>query len=331
MATIIWILVEYAQIAPYLLYRSIDWFAVLLSPFALLAGALLLLRRPRLGYMIAALGAALPLPWIFLTESRGSVNSWIALNASWNDPDTFRYMRYSQLRILSVGLLLMTLIWAVTRLLPLHWQLRNRAVNQRTWPAIAITLIFIVYWFRTSASPYRQPVITDGVQPELSILHVEKDGIAFHETRVSLYRDGSYYVVRNDRQLFHYSFVETAHRGLLTDDLRAKSKAIEALPELKQTLDKAPRALRARHGEGWYTEMGSFAITAFTTENATPPPADLRAFLRELEGAPTIGPSSQYEVRDVALGFSYDPKAGLGYSAQNQRCAHRPDGREYCY
>jgi len=129
MATIIWMLVEYAQIAPYLLYRSMDWFALLLSPLALLAGASLLLRRPRLGYMVAALGAALPLPWIFLTETRGSVNSWIALNASWNDPDTFRYMSYSQLRILSVGLLLMTLIWAVTRLLPLDWQLRNRAAN----------------------------------------------------------------------------------------------------------------------------------------------------------------------------------------------------------
>ncbi len=150
----------------------------------------------------------------------------------------------------------MTLIWAVTRLLPLHWQLRNRAVNQRTWPAIAITLIFIVYWFGTFAFPYRQPVITDGIHPELSILHVEKDGITFHETRISLYRDGRYQLVRNDRQLFHYSFVETAHEGLLTEDLCAKLKAIEALPELKRTLDKAPRALQARHGEGWYTEMG---------------------------------------------------------------------------
>ena len=195
-ASITWLLVNYAQTAFYLSYRRMDWFAVLLSPFVLLAGTLLLFRRPRLGYMVAALGAALPLPWIFTTETRGSVNSWISLNASWNDPDTFRYMRYSQLRILSVGLLLMTLIWSVTRLLPLHWQLRNRAANQRTWPAIAITLIFIGYWFGTSAFPYRQPLITDGVSPEVSILHVEKDGITFHETRISLYRDGTYYLVR---------------------------------------------------------------------------------------------------------------------------------------
>jgi hypothetical protein len=32
------------------------------------------------------------------------------MNASWNDPHVFHYMHYSQLRIVSVALLLMTLI-----------------------------------------------------------------------------------------------------------------------------------------------------------------------------------------------------------------------------
>ncbi len=69
-------------------------------------------------------------------------------------------------------------------------------------------------------------------------------------------------------------FRETAHEGLLTDDLRTERKVIQALPELNRTLDKSPRALRTMHSGGWYTEMKSFAITAFTTENATAPPAD---------------------------------------------------------
>ena len=64
---------------------------------------------------------------------------------------------------------------------------------------------------------------------------------------------------------------ETAHEGLLTDDLRTVLKVIQALPELNRTLDKSPRALRTMHGEGWYTQMGSFASTAFTTENAIVP------------------------------------------------------------
>jgi hypothetical protein len=169
------------------------------------------------------------------------------------------------------------------------------------------------------------------MRSELSILNVTKDGFAFHETRVSLYHDGRFYVVRRDRKLFRYSFGETAREGLLTDDLRSKLKVVQALPELKRTLDQSPRALRAQHGEAWYTEMDSFRITAFTTENATPPPADLVNFFREVEGAPSAGEGSHYDVRDVCLGFCYDPKAGLGYSAENQRCATRPDGKELCY
>jgi hypothetical protein len=331
-AAIAWMLVSYVRIARGILsYTPLDWLAVLLSPFVLLSGALLLRRHPRLGYMVAAVGAILPLPWIFMTESRAFGNSWIAMNASGDDRDLSHYSSYYQLRIVSVAFVLMTLIWAITRLLPSDWQFLNRPVNQRTWPAIAITFTFILYWFAAFVFPYRQPIIVDGLQSDLRILHVKKDGTAFHETSISVYHDSRFYLVRSDRQLFHYSFGETAHEGLLTDDLRNKLKVIQALPELKRTLDKAPRALRAQHGEGWYTEMGSFAITAFTTENATPPPADLVAFFRALEGTPSNGASSHDEVRDVCLGFCYDPKAGLGYRAENQRCAFGTDHKEFCY
>jgi len=77
--------------------------------------------------------------------------------------------------------------------------------------------------------------------------------------------------------------------------------------------------------------MQSFAITAFTTENATAPPPDLVAFFSGVEGEPSTGASSHYEVRDVCLGFCYDPKAGLGYRAENQRCTYGADGKEHCY
>ncbi len=331
-ATVVWLLVSYSRIARDILsYRSMDWLAVLLSPFVLLGAALLLRWLPRLGYATAVVGAVLPLPWIFMTESRTAGNSWIAMNASWKDPEVFHYMRYAELRIVSVALLLITLIWAVIRLLPPNWQLQRRPLNQRTWPAIAITLMLIMCWFAAFAFPYREPIIVDGMHPELSILHVRKDGAKLHETRISIYRDGRFYVVRNERQLLRYSFEETAQEGLLTDNLRAKLKVIKALPELMLTLDKPPRALQARHGEGWYTEMGSFAITAFTTENRTPAPADLVAFFLEVEGAPSIGETTHDEVRDVCLGFCYDPKAGLGDRAENERCAYRADGKQRCY
>jgi hypothetical protein len=125
-----WMLVSYARIGrDILLYMGIEWLAVLLSPFVLLSGALLLHWRPPIGYMVAAVGATLPLPWIFMTESRAFGNSWIAMNASSLEPNV--YMRYFQLRIVSVGFLLVTLIWAMTRLLPSDWQLGNRPLNRR--------------------------------------------------------------------------------------------------------------------------------------------------------------------------------------------------------
>ncbi len=331
-AILAWMLVTFAQIGRDLLsHVSSDWFAVLLSPFVLLAGVLLLRWRPRLGYIVAAFGAVLPLPWIFISESRSYGNSWTALNTIWKDPYGSHYQRYFELRIITVALLLMTLIAGMTRLLPARWKIKNRPVNERSWPAIAISLIFMGCWFAAYVSPYREPMIVGGMPPEFGILNVRKDGMTFHECRVSIYRDGKYYVARNDRQLFRYSFRETIHEGLLTDDLRAKLRAVQALPELKRIQDKSPRALRARHGEGWYTEMGTYAITAFTTENATTPPADLVAFFHTMQESLSTGQSSHYELRDVCLGFCYDPKAGLGYRAENQRCAYGANGKEVCY
>jgi hypothetical protein len=331
LVAIIWMFVLKAPVSSDYLPLRAALLAGLLGPVALLVGTLLLRRHCRLGNSVVATGAALPLPWFFLTESRAFANSWISLNASWNDPDSFRYMRYSQLRIISVALLLTTFILAVTRLLPSHWQLLRNPINRLTWPAFAISFMFIAHWFATYAFPYRQPVIVDAMQPELGLLHVEKDGAVFHETAVTVYSDGRYYLTRNDRHLFHYSFSETAQEGLLTNDLRAELNDILALPELKRTLDRAPTALRSRHGEGWYTQMGSFKITAFTTENATPPPSKLRTFLADIEREPPLNTSQRYELRDVCLGFCYDPKAGLGDRAENERCSQRPDGSDLCY
>jgi len=330
LVAVAWMFVLSARVAGDNLPKSIPLLFGLLSPVGLLFGAVLLRRHSRLGLFIIAIGAALPLPWLFLTE-RAFSNSWIALNASWNAPDPSPYMRIAQLRIVSVGLLLMTLVSAVTRLLPSHWHLLRHPINRLTWPAFAMSFIFITCWFAKSVLPYRQPVIVDAMRPELGILHVEKDGTAFHETRVTVYRDGRYYLTRSERHLFRYRFTETAQEGLLTNDLRTRLQAILALPELKRTLDVAPRALRARRGEGWYTKMGSYKITAFTTENSTAPPAELRIFLTQLEREPSLGTTSRYELRDVCLGFCYDPKAGWGDRAENERCSQRPDGSELCY
>ena len=186
------------------------------------------------------------------------------------------------------------------------------------------------YWFATFAFPYRQPIIIDAMRPEISILHVNKDGTRFHESRISVYRDGTYYLTKSERRLFSYTFKEVSYHGIMTSDLRNQLTAIKAIPALQRTLSKAPGSLRAWHGEGWYTEANSIAITAFTTENTTEAPSELAAFFHQIEGIPTTTGVS-YEVKDVCLGFCYDPKAGLGYRAENQRCSEKSGGRLVCY
>ena len=165
---VVWMFVTLARISRENLPRSAGLLAGLLGPIVLLYGLVLLRRHFRPGYSVLALGSALPLPWFFMTESRAFANSWIALNSPWSDPDSLRYVHYSQLRIILVALLLMTLMSAVIRLLPSHWQFLHRPVNRVTWPAIAISSMFILCWFGTYVFPYRQPVIIDGVQPNSS-------------------------------------------------------------------------------------------------------------------------------------------------------------------
>ena len=241
------------------------------------------------------------------------------------------YLRYAQLRIVCAVLLLFVLVWALIRLLPPSWQIRNLPVNRRTWPALVIAPFVVAWWFTASAFPYRQPVILDAQLAELDILHVEKNGLGFHETSIRIYRDGRFFMAHNDRRLFRYKFEEVWHGGALTESQRMQLKTVLGLPDLKRTEERAPRALRVAHGEGWYTETGRFAIAAFTTENATLPPAELVAFFRGIVEMPFDGPRYRYDVRDVCLGFCYDPQAGLGYRAINQRCREGADSKEYCY
>ena len=82
---------------------SFDRSAFLLSPLVLINSVLFLTRKPRIGLVLAAIGSALAIFWVFGTESRAYRNSWIALNASWNDPGVPSYIGYSLLRIVSTA------------------------------------------------------------------------------------------------------------------------------------------------------------------------------------------------------------------------------------
>jgi hypothetical protein len=245
-----WMLISYARFVP-ITSLDISFFAASLSPFVL-AATVLLLSRPRIGNVMTIIGGVLPLFWIYKTESRAFMNTWVLLNASEAREETV-CLRYAQLRIACAALLLFALVSALIRLLPSRWHVRKLAVNRHTWPAFVVTFLVIAWWFAAFALPYRQPVIVDAKAAELNVLHVEKDGLDFHETRISVYRDGRFLMTHNDRRLFRYKFEEVWHEGALTESQALQLKTLLVLPDLQRTQDRSPKALRAAHGEGWYT------------------------------------------------------------------------------
>jgi hypothetical protein len=213
----------------------------------------------------------------------------------------------------------------MTRLLPAKWTLRKVPVRERTWPAVVVCFLVITSWYSISASPYRIPLIADGAPPELIVLHVEKDGIQFHETAVGASRDGRIYVQRNDRRLFQYRFLASESVGMMPETITARVHTLAQSAQLRELRTAPAVALRSKNAEGWYVRTGH-KVLAFTSEYGTLPPREVVDLFRDLESAAVPGKELR-TVNDVCLGFCYDPLAGLGLDNLNDRCAERDGTR----
>jgi hypothetical protein len=195
--------------------------------------------------------------------------------------------------------------------------LRKIPLRERTWPVFAVCLLFIAVWYCVSVSPYRVPLIVDGVGAELTLLHVEKRGIQFHETSISVYRDGRFFVARNDRRLFHYRFANRTESGVLSEAVTTSAITMARSAQLKELRTPPATALRSWNAEGWYIRTPQ-NVLAFTTKYGTEPPRNVVDLFQDLESvAPTK--KALWTNRDVCLGFCYDPLAGLGLVYLNDR------------
>jgi hypothetical protein len=306
--------------------QTVMLLASLACPVLFLVASVVIFYRPRIAYGLALAAALLALAWLVWTELVQSrwASSWILLNASG------RYdvpvIPIALVKILTTCFVLLGGLCAILRLLPAGWVLRGHPVGERTWPAIALTAVTMAAWFVWAVPPYRQPIIVDGVPATLRILRVEKRGLWFHEISVRTWRDGKFWISRDDRRLFQYQFQENIAQGDMPPAVEQDVKAlVQSLAAQQPPSTQPPNALRSWNAEGWYATVGYQGIFAFTTEHATTPPVELVRTFRELDG---LKPDStvQGETRDVCLGFCYDPAAGLGFTAVNQRCGYSPSG-----
>jgi hypothetical protein len=314
-------------------FRTAFCFGCLLSSilFAFAAGAIS--YRPALAHA-GAFAGLVSMPWIYWSTLQDSPlgNIWTFFNASGRDLFPHDILRIAAIIICSVAMIVLAIATSALRLFPVRWSVRKLVVRERIWPAFGASFVFLAFWFSQSVMPYRISGAVDyGRWPILQILHVEKRGLQFHETCISVGGYGKYpksiTFSGNDRRLLQYRFQESTSSGELSDALKERIRSILQSSDAASRSWDAVKPLRAWNDEGWYVSATeSIGLRAYTTENGITPPQEIVGLFNELEQLPRVR-ETHSERRDVCLGFCYDPLSELGLLYANHRC--RYDGHGY--
>jgi hypothetical protein len=301
------------------------WF-FLMAPLFCAFAAGTLRNRPVLANS-TALASILGVPWLYpeIIRGNGYYNVWLMLNI----PDVLDRPTFVWPAIFCVGLIMLTVITAAIRLLPSRWRIRQHPLRDRTWPALVVCAIVLGIWFSQSVTPYRIPGAADYFgSPLLQILHVEKRGLQFHETCVTVvrgYREEirSVSFWEDNRRLFQYRFMQK----------RAVANPSTAVVErirnfLKSSASEERRSdpvkpIRSWNADAWYLSAVRSGFTVYGTPNNSGPPQEMVDLFYDLNGLARFS-ETQSEVRDVCLGFCYDQYSAMGWLYSNQRC--RNDG-----
>jgi hypothetical protein len=316
------------------LSRTTFCFLCFLTPilFTFAAGAIS--YRPAMGHA-CALAGLVAMPWIYWTTLQDTPlgNTWTMFNVGDRELLAYDDLRIAELTICSIGLIVLAIATAALRLLPVRWNFRSIPLFQRTWPAFGASFIFLAVWFSQSVMPYRISGAVDyGSWPILQILHVEKRGLQFHETCISVwgYRNHpeSISFSGNDRRLFQYRFRQKHAWGELPELLKARVGAIIQSWQVPSRTWDAVKPLRKWNVDGWYFTGEGIALKSYTTVNGASPPQDIVELFRDFEKLPRVR-ETQSDLKDVCLGFCYDPLSGLGSLYANHRCRYNASLRRY--
>jgi hypothetical protein len=277
------------------------------------------------------------MPYIYWTTLRDTPfgNTWTMFNVSDRKILSYSALHLTELTIFSIALIVLAIATAALRLVPARWSLRGSPLCERTWPAFGATLLFLAIWFSQSVVPYRISGAVDySSWPILQILHVEKRGLQFHETRVSVGGYPSHPLSAsfsgNDRRLFEYRFQQHyASMGELQQPLTDRVQAVIQSSESTSRNPVEVKPLREWNEDGWYVTGEGLALKTYTADKGETPPQEIVGLFNDLEKLPRSR-ESQSEVRDVCLGFCYDPLSGLGAVYANHRCHYDEYGEVVC-
>jgi hypothetical protein len=255
-------------------------------------------------------GALLGLPFFLRFEFSNYhfYNSWIALNTP-GDPGRgpFNVLTLPRLTIPTVALLPIAGTFSLMRLLPASWRIGHTALRDRGWSAFGISFLALAAWYLTAVTPYRFPVFhRHQLYPNIFILHVEKKGMQFRETRVSVWRDDQLLVSHHDRRFFQYSFSEIVSRGVVPEEIYRRYPSIFDWHAARHNPYPPYVYQRSWNSDHWFVYYDGLArFDLVDVERSQVPPAFLALFT-EMESLPFPDTGKSTE-RDVCLGFCYDP------------------------
>jgi hypothetical protein len=183
-----------------------------------------------------------------------------------------------------------------------------------------VGFLVLAVWFCFSVTPYHVPGFDHPAQAEFRILRIDKRGLRFRETMV-MERRGKVWVFQSDRRLFQYYFAERAGSASLYEyspTARERASAFSQSPVLWNLHTGPATPLSSWNAEGWYVVLEDSRLLTFSSERGTSPPQEVIDWFHQIESLP-LRDEHRIAIRDVCLGFCYDPMAALGFGVLPQR------------
>jgi hypothetical protein len=275
-------------------------------PAIFLCASVGVFRNPRLTYLVGMIAAFLVWPYVVRNEFAfyHFSNSWIAFNS----PFITSSWSFVIKDIIAIVFLLLATTCSILRLCPATWSIRSLPVRDRTWPVFAASFLSVVIWFVTAVVPYRVPISdrNSALGRYVFLLHVEKKGIHFQETKVGVSPSQfRFSIERDDRSLFHYEFDDVMSRGNLPQDRSITLAKLFESPEFK-SLRSASRTSLSWNSDRWFLFSTTARGPVLRGVDKAEIPKALLDWFYEVESLPTYE-TMHFVQRDVCLGFCYDP------------------------
>jgi hypothetical protein len=263
----------------------------------------------RFADLIALVGALLAWPYFRLAAFyRYGFSSWLTFNLPGESSELHSAFLIATLTILAISTLVAATAFSALRLTPRAWRIGKLSLRGRAWPGFAVTFLFVVTWYLTAVTPYQIPIFDiHQIRPIVSVLHVEKHGLQFHETRLAFYRDGQFYLAQNDRRLFQYSFQRSLARGDLTGDcFRVLNGLANSPPEFRASDVSSYVPPSTWNADRWFVSIQGRAGRKPINIDASVAPKEVLSLFYAAQKLPQEW-TKQETARDVCLGFCYDP------------------------